>query len=407
MYEQLPATPDAATQAGGPTAHDGRPARRRRAVAIGGVGALLAGAALLTVELASDGSQVIAGSGSVAVLPATNQQDQNGTGGTGNGSSGDGSGGDGTGGGASTTGTTATAAQQVGVVDINTVLQYQGARAAGTGMVLTSSGEILTNNHVIEGATSITVTVVSTGATYTASVVGTDPTDDIAVLQLQHASGLQTASFGDSSSVQVGDTVTGVGNAGGTGGTPSAATGTVEALNQAITASDDSGQNAERLTGLIETDAAIVAGDSGGPLYDSSGHIVGMDTAASSDGRVTNAAYAIPINHALAIADEIENGEESSTIHLGNPGFLGVSVADVTDVGVAITGVVAGSPAAQAGMQAGDVITAIDGTAVTSASALHEVLAADDPGQAVAVTWADSSGQIHHSSITLATGPAD
>src|SRR3954471_163062 len=112
--------------------------------------------------------------------------------------------------------TTASAAQQVGIVEINTVLQYQNAAAAGTGMVLTSDGEILTNNHVVEGATSISVSISSTGATYDATVVGTDPTDDVAVIQLSDASGLRTANL-STAAASVGDAVTGVGNAGGTG----------------------------------------------------------------------------------------------------------------------------------------------------------------------------------------------
>src|SRR5882757_1789430 len=192
---------------------------------------------------------------------------------------------------ADTSTTSATAAQQVGVVDINTVLTYQGAEAAGTGMVLTSSGEVLTNNHVVEGATSIKVTIVSTGATYTAKVVGTDPTDDVAVIQLQNASGLQTAKFGDSSDVKAGDAVTAVGNAGGTGGTPSAAKGSVTATGQTLTASDENGSNAETLTGMIEINAAVVAGDSGGPLYDADGNVIGMDTAASTSSPTYGGAY--------------------------------------------------------------------------------------------------------------------
>jgi S1-C subfamily serine protease len=172
----------------------------------------------------------------------------------------------------------ATAAQQVGVVNVDTVLKYQGARAAGTGMILNAGGEVLTNNHVVDGATSISVSVVSTGRTYTATVVGTDPADDVAVIQLQHASGLQTAKLGDSSTVAVGEAVTGVGNAGGTG-TLTQAAGTVQALNQSLTATDDNGQNAEQLTGMIESNAPIQAGDSGGPLYNSHGEIIGIDTA--------------------------------------------------------------------------------------------------------------------------------
>ena len=147
-------------------------------------------------------------------------------------------------------------------------------------MVLTSDGEVLTNNHVVDGATSITVTVLSTGESYRATVVGTDPTDDVAVLQLTDASGLDTVQT-DEDGVAVGDDVTAVGNAGNEIGT-SAAAGSVTGVDQSITATDESGSDAEQLTGLIEIAADVQAGDSGGPLYDAGGEVVGMDTAASS-----------------------------------------------------------------------------------------------------------------------------
>jgi S1-C subfamily serine protease len=330
-----------------------------------------------------------------------------------------GSGGNPFGGGSSgASGTTATAAQQVGIVTVNTVLKYQGAQAAGTGMILNSNGEVLTNNHVVDGATSISVTVVSTGKTYTAAVVGTDPTDDVAVIQLQNASGLQTAKLGDSSNVSAGDAVTGVGNAGGTG-TLTQASGNVEALNQSLTATDDNGQNAEQLTGMIESNAPIQAGDSGGPLYNSDGEVVGMDTAAeaASQSSTASQAYSIPIGKALNIAHEIESGVHNSTIHQGYPGFLGVSIADssvngfgnsASSVsGAQVQSVVDGSPAVGAGLAAGDVITAVNGTAVGSAADLHNALANDRPGSKVTITWTDASGQSHSASVTLATGPAD
>src|ERR1700760_2124515 len=168
------------------------------------------------------------------------------------------------------------------LVDVVSTLGDQGASAAGTGIVLTSNGEVLTNNHVIRGATSIKVTDVGNGRTYTAKVVGYDASRDVAVIQLQNASGLTTANLGDSSSVQRGDSVTALGNAGGKGGTPSVATGAVTALNQSITASDESSSTSEQLTGLLETNADIQAGDSGGPLVNEHGQIVGIDTAASS-----------------------------------------------------------------------------------------------------------------------------
>jgi S1-C subfamily serine protease len=307
-----------------------------------------------------------------------------------------------------TTTSTATADQQIGVVDINTVLGYQNAEAAGTGMVLTSAGEILTNNHVVSGATSIRFTVVSSGATYTATVVGTDPTDDIAVLQLAHASGLQVADVSHQAA-QLGDAVTAVGNAGGTGGTPSAASGTVTALNQSITATDETGSGAEHLTGLIQTDAAVQPGDSGGPLYDSaSGKIVGIDTAASSGAVVDG--YAIPISTALSIAGQIVSGVDNSTIDQGYPAFLGVSVVPTAPTtaggGAAIAGVLSGGPAQRAGLSAGDVITAVGGTAIGSSGDLTTALAGHAPGDTVRLSWTDAAGASHSASVTLATGPA-
>ena len=169
-----------------------------------------------------------------------------------------------------------------GLVDIVSTLGDQNAEAAGTGMVVTSSGEVLTNNHVIDGATSIKATDIGNGRTYTAKVVGYDKSDDVAVIQLQGASGLTTVSFGDSSQVAVGQSVVGLGNAGGKGGTPSVATGTVTALNQSITAGDEGSGSSENLTGMIETNANIQPGDSGGPLVNSAGQVIGIDTAASS-----------------------------------------------------------------------------------------------------------------------------
>jgi S1-C subfamily serine protease len=254
---------------------------------------------------------------------------------------------------------------------------------------------------------------VSTGKTYTAKVVGTDPTDDVAVLQLNGASGLATAKIGNSAQVAVGNTVTAVGNAGGTGGTPSSATGTVTALDQSLTATDQGGSNPEQLTGMIETNADLQAGDSGGPLYASNGTIVGMDTAASSSAAATTTtAFAIPIATATSIAAQIESGQASSVIQLGYPGFLGVQVQASTQngsvaAGAPIAGVVTGSAGAKAGLQAGDTITAVNGTTISSPSALSTAMANSKPGQQVTVTWVDAAGQSHSATLTLGTGPAN
>ena len=299
-----------------------------------------------------------------------------------------------------------------GIVDIDTQLAYQNDAAAGTGMVLTSNGEVLTNNHVVDGATSITATVVSTGRTYTASVVGTDPTQDVAVIQLHGASGLKTVPLGDSSTVAEGDEVVALGNAGGTGGAPQVVSGSVIGLDQTITASDEGGANPETLNGLIETDAPIQAGDSGGPLVNSNAQVIGMDTAASSTVRRFSstgaaAAFSIPINEAVSIAKQIESGQGSNLIQIGPSGFLGIGVSPTSTNGALITDVASGTPASTAGLQAGESITSIDGTTISSSQDLTNVLKSHHPGSRVTVGYVDGNGASHSVSITLGTGPAN
>jgi S1-C subfamily serine protease len=342
------------------------------------------------------------------------------------------------------------------LVDVVSTEGDQGATAAGTGIVLTSNGEVLTNNHVIRGATSIKVTDVGNGRTYTAKVVGYDATKDVAVIQLQNASGLTTANLGDSSSVQSGDSVTALGNAGGKGGTPSVATGAVTALNQSITASDEgSGSNSEQLTGLIETNADIQPGDSGGALVNSYGQVIGMNTAASSgtqfqseSGQSAAQAYAIPIDNAESIAKQIEAGQGSSTVHIGATAFLGIESngsssgsgsgdsggfgdgsgfggfgqgdgsgfgsqgdgsgtnGSGTSSGVTIAGALSGSPAASAGLTEGDTITSVGGQTVASATDIQQILVKYHPGDKISVSWVDQSGQSQTATVTLASGPA-
>jgi S1-C subfamily serine protease len=315
-----------------------------------------------------------------------------------------------------------------GLVDVVSTDGLQKAASAGTGIVLTSNGEVLTNNHVIQGATSIKVTDIGNGQTYTATVVGYDASHDVAVLQLQNASGLTTASLGNSSSVQTGDNVVALGNAGGTGGTPSVATGTVTGLNQSITASDQASGVSEQLTGLIQTNANIQPGDSGGPLVNSYGQVIGMDTAASSgfqfqgQGQAGQTqAFAIPINEATSIAQQIEAGTTSANVHIGATAFLGVGFSPQSSfggqgglggqggtgsTGATIAEAVSGSPAAKAGLTAGDVITSIGGQSVSSASDVAHALVKYHPGDSVPITWLDQSGQSHTTAVTLATGPA-
>jgi len=305
-----------------------------------------------------------------------------------------------------------------GVVVINTNLGYEDGAAAGTGMVLSSSGEILTNNHVIKGATTIKVVVPGTGHTYTAKVVGYSVSNDVAVLQAQNASNLKTLSLGDSSKLGVGQSVTALGNAGGTGRLLSAA-GRITGLGKSITASDG-GSDAERLTGLIETNAGIQPGDSGGPLLNSSGQAIGMDTAASSDSPYASAtatdAYAIPINRAVTLARQIESGTSSSTVHIGGTAFLGIQVqsqssdgygyGDAPSSGAVIAAVVPNGPADSAGLVAGDVITAINGRTVASPTAITSILLTKTPGTKVAVSYLDQYGSSGTATVTLGSGPA-
>jgi S1-C subfamily serine protease len=327
------------------------------------------------------------------------------------------------------------------LVDVVSTLGYQGATAAGTGIVLSSDGEVLTNNHVIDGATSIKVTDIGNGKTYTAKVVGYNASHDVAVIQLQGASGLTTANLGDSSTVQTGDNVTALGNALGKGGTPSVASGTVTALNQSITASDEGSSFSEQLTGLIETNAPIQPGDSGGSLVNAYGQVIGMDTAASSNSQLQDQsstatqAYAIPINEAVSIAKQIESGTTTADVHIGATAFLGLELGSSSSgsgssdgsggfggfggfggssdpsgqgstSGLNVAGTVSGSPAANAGIAAGDTITAIAGQSVSSAQDVAHALVKHHPGDSISVSWVDQSGQSHTANLTLTSGPA-
>lgn len=312
------------------------------------------------------------------------------------------------------------AAISPGLVNINTVLGYEGGQAAGTGIVISSDGEVITNHHVVEGATKITATNLGNGKTYTAKVVGYDATKDIAVLQLENASGLTTAAIGDSSDVEVGDAVVGVGNAGGKGGTPSYAPGQVTALDQDITATDSNGGDPENLTGLIQTNANIQPGDSGGPLVDDNSQVIGVDVAGSvpapngrgmsqtadRPGSADPEGYAIPINEAMAIADQIESGQATDTVHIGGSPMLGITVlTNQAAAGVVVAEVIPDGVAAKAGITAGSTITQLGGETVDSANTLTKLLEQHKPGDKVDVTWTDQSGEQHTANIPLAQGP--
>ncbi len=343
-----------------------------------------------------------------------------------------------------------------GLVDITATLKYDSETAEGTGMILSASGLVLTNNHVIDGATSVTASLADSGRTYQARVVGYDSTDDVALLQLDGASGLATVRFGNSSQVKVGTAVLALGNAEGRGGVTPAA-GVIDALNRSIQASDEGSDTIEDLNHMLQTNAQIQQGDSGGALADNAGQVIGMVTAANTSDQYGQSGgtigFAIPIDSALAIAGQIARGQASSSVYIGVPGFLGVEVAQSgsaspqqqaadeqqlgngrgvprfgggngsgcvsagqepavpgtiapAGTGALIVGILCGTAADAQGLAAGDVITAVNGTAVTTPGSLTGITARYHPGDVVSVSWEDTGGARHTAAMTLGTGPA-
>ncbi|MCW2786167.1 MAG: hypothetical protein JWP74_2684 [Marmoricola sp.] len=293
----------------------------------------------------------------------------------------------------------ATAAQSVGLVEITSTLA--DGTAAGTGLVLTSDGTVVTNHHVVAGATSVKVTVVSTGKTYTATYVGGDATTDVAVLRLTGASGLTPVTVASTAAAE-GSTVTAIGDAGGDGGSLTASPGTVSAVDQKITVQNDDGTTA-KLTGLIEMNAYVVPGDSGGAVRNSAGEVVGMNVAASSGSRYVTG-FAIPISTVETVANEILAGDHTAAIALGYSGFLGVGLAPSTTA-PQVAQVIAGGAAAKAGIAVGDTITKLNGTAITTATQLHRLLAATAVGDQAVLGWTTAGGTPHAATITLGQAP--
>src|SRR6201996_9117378 len=296
----------------------------------------------------------------------------------------------------------ASAAAQVGpqIVDIDAKLGYQSAIGAGTGIVIDGNGVILTNNHVVAGATNLTARSIGNGQTYPASVIGYDRQHDIAVLQLA-GGGLPVANIGNSDSVTVGEPVVSLGNAGGAGGAPSVEPGRIAALNQTVSANDALTGSTETLNGLIQVDANIRPGDSGGPTVNSANQVIGLNTAASENFHLGRGqGFAIPINEAMAIAGQIQGGG-SPTVHIGPTAFIGVGVNDAAGgAGAVIRQGIPNGPAAGAGFAPGDVINSINGQPVNSATALTAILDQHHPGDNVQVGVAGRSA-----SVTLADGP--
>ena len=301
-----------------------------------------------------------------------------------------------------------------GLVDINTTLSYQGAVGAGTGILLSPDGEVLTNNHVIEGATEITAVSLANSRTYPVDVIGFDRASDIALVRLRGATGLPTAILGTSSTLAVGDPIAAIGNSNGSSAPPSYAPGTVTEIGASVRASDESGGGARELYDLIRVAAEIRPGDSGGPLVNSAGQVVGVNVAATLTyrmGGVTGGeGFAIPIDRALAIANQIRSGVISDSIHLGDTAFIGVGIADSSPMsrgpaGAVVRQVLPGTPAGQIGLFSGDVITAVDGIPINSAEDLSNVMDQRRPGDIIMLTWIDRAGIPRSAPLVLAKGP--
>jgi S1-C subfamily serine protease len=295
-----------------------------------------------------------------------------------------------------------TARPNVGIVNIYTTLGYQHGLAAGTGMIISRSGEVLTNNHVINGATKFKVVDVTSHRRYTATVAGYSVSRDIAVLQLANASGLRTVKRGGAISLHVGMRIVARGNAQGRGGPPKTARGRIIALHQQIVAKDETG-DPETLNNMIATNAPVVPGYSGGPLENAQNRVLGIVTAGSTNPGF-HRGFAIPLPQALQIARRIESGRSNAIVHVGPTAFLGVRLANVADE-AKIASVLQGKPADLAGLAAGDVITSLNGTTISSRTDLRQAVLQLVPGKAVPIGWTDTSDVAQTGTITPISGP--
>lgn len=277
-------------------------------------------------------------------------------------------------------------------------VKANGQEDQGTGMIITPNGYVVTNNHVIAAAVSSgTITVTRSGSTKSlpAHLVGTNPIDDVALIQIDGASNLPTVTFGNSNALQVGDAVIAIGNALGlAAGTPTVTQGIVSAMGRTVTASSSNGT--ETLSNMIQTDAAINPGNSGGPLLDDLGHVIGMNTAVagtSSDGTsAQNIGFAIPVATIESLLKSLKAGASVKT----NGAYLGVEITSMTSslqleygfsvsTGAVVMSVISGTAAQRAGIQQGDVIVKMNGVAIGGAQDVASVLAPLHPGDRVTI----------------------
>ncbi|MGB0436942.1 MAG: S1C family serine protease [Mycobacterium sp.] len=300
-----------------------------------------------------------------------------------------------------------TAAQaEPAVVRIDTAVDYQGVVGLGTGIVLDQGGQVLTNFHVVQGADRITGTL--GGRSYPANLVGYDRGRDIALIQLLGAVGLPAAAIGDSNTLIPGEPVVAFGNAMGSDAALTREVGTVTGFGRTVNAEDLLTGTTDELNGLIEFAAPVRAGDSGGPLVNGAGQVVGVTTAASVNFRMGpgGKGFAIPINDAMGVANQIRAGIPSDTVHIGPPVLLGVGVrtSPRDEPGVYIHEVMRGGPADLAGLMDGDVLIVLDGVTLDSSNTLTSVLDRHYPGDVLDLAWIDATGQVRTGKAALTPG---
>lgn len=300
---------------------------------------------------------------------------------------------------------------QPALVNIEVDASPLGIAAAGSGIVLTEDGQILTSHHVIKGAEQLKVTDIGNGLVYEATVLGYDSSADIALLSLAGASGLTAARLGTSADLRIRQDVLAIGDAGGDGGEPTAVAGPITDLDAAIVAMNSADMSRKSLRGMVEIAAPVVGGQSGGALADGTGAVVGVITAASGErspaeleSRPANG-YAVPIDTALRIVDQIRSGIPTDTVHIGPTATLGVQIVDAhPTAGARVTWAFYGQPARQAGITDGDVITAVDGTTVTTAKALSAAINIRKPADLVRLEITAPDGTTRTVEVVLATG---
>ena len=299
------------------------------------------------------------------------------------------------------------------VVSISTNVQSSRGQVvgqgAGTGIVVSKDGYIMTNNHVIDGASTVSVTT-SSGEIYeNVKVIGSDPLNDIAFLKVANVDNLTPAKLGESSTLKIGQNVFAIGNSLGEYNN-TVTSGIVSGLNRPVTASSDDGNSSETLTGLIQTDAAINPGNSGGPLVNSAGQVIGINTAVASDAQ--GIGFAIPINATKGVlAGVLKNGKIERA-------YIGVRYVDITPAiakernlnvkeGALVLGdnssaaVVEGGPADKAGIKSGDIITKIGDMTVGEQGSITSLIGQYQPGDTVQVTYL-RDGKEQTTKLTLA-----